>query len=158
MEKCYNLAKKVVSTLLIVAIYAACDKDKTDEISYNDIELEILQLVNQYRIVNNLNTLEMHKAIYWEASAHTSYMINENAISHDNFQERTDILKQSLNANAFAENVAYGQRNAQEVVTAWLNSSGHKKNIEGNYNYTGIKATRNPSGQLYFTQIFAHIP
>jgi len=39
-------------------------------------------------------------------------------------------------------------------VNSWLNSSGHKKNIEGNYSHTGVGIAKNQYGTLYFTQIF----
>ena len=53
-----------------------------------------------------------------------------------------------------AENVAYGAETAEEVVRMWLKSPGHKKNIEGKYNYTGIGIARGRNGQLYYTQLF----
>jgi uncharacterized protein YkwD len=36
---------------------------------------------------------------------------------------------------AAAENLAYGQQTARQVLTAWLNSPGHRKNID-NCKYT----------------------
>jgi uncharacterized protein YkwD len=53
-----------------------------------------------------------------------------------------------------AENVAYNYKNAQDVVRNWIASSGHRRNIEGNYNLTGIGLARDRRGKLYFTQIF----
>ncbi len=47
---------------------------------------------------------------------------------------------------------------AQAVVEAWLNSAGHKANIEGNYTHFGIAIRENPvNGKKYFTNIFAKI-
>ncbi len=56
--------------------------------------------------------------------------------------------------NAAAENVAYGQMSAEEVVDGWLHSPGHRQNIEGDYNLTGIGVAQNKDGVIYFTQIF----
>jgi uncharacterized protein YkwD len=36
----------------------------------------------------------------------------------------------------------------------WLNSPGHRKNIEGPYNLTGIAMAKAKDGTMYFTQIF----
>jgi uncharacterized protein YkwD len=55
---------------------------------------------------------------------------------------------------ASAENVAYGQLSAKAVVDGWLKSAPHKKNIEGNYNLTGIGLAKDRKGVIYFTQIF----
>jgi len=40
-------------------------------------------------------------------------------------------------------------------VDGWLNSPGHKKNIEGNFTLTGIGYARDHKGNIYFTQIFS---
>ena len=40
---------------------------------------------------------------------------------------------------AKAENIAFGQRNAQEVMDSWMNSPGHRANIlDGNLSSVGI--------------------
>ena len=44
---------------------------------------------------------------------------------------------------------------AKEVVEGWLNSKGHRENIEGNSTYTGIGLAKASDGRIYFTpQIF----
>ncbi len=40
------------------------------------------------------------------------------------------------------------------MVEQWLTSPGHKRNIVGNYNITGIGIARDKQGKLYYTQIF----
>lgn len=143
--------------IFLIIVFVSCEKEQT-AIEYNDIEVEILQLVNQYRIINGLPMLEMHDFIYTEANAHSIYMIEEGQISHDNSEMRFSRIRNELNGYSFAENVASGQKTAQEVVNSWLNSDGHRKNIEGDYNYTGISAMRNEMGRYYFTQIFTKTP
>jgi uncharacterized protein YkwD len=36
----------------------------------------------------------------------------------------------------------------------WINSPGHRENIEGDYNLSGIGIYKNRNGVLYFTHIF----
>ncbi len=55
---------------------------------------------------------------------------------------------------SMGENVAYGERSAKEVVDDWLQSPGHRRNIEGNFRLTGIGLARDRRGVIYFTQIF----
>jgi uncharacterized protein YkwD len=43
---------------------------------------------------------------------------------------------------------------AKEVVEGWLNSPGHKRNIEGDFTLTGIGVAKNNKGIIYYTQIF----
>lgn len=51
-----------------------------------------------------------------------------------------------------AENIAKGQRTPQEVVNAWMNSSGHRANIL-NASYTQIGVGYVATGN-YWTQMF----
>lgn len=55
---------------------------------------------------------------------------------------------------SMGENVAYGERSAKEVVADWLQSAGHRRNIEGNFKLTGIGLAKDRQGTIYFTQIF----
>ena len=74
---------------------------------------------------------------------------------HDGFDERmAKIGRQVKPALGWAENVGMGYRTAKDAVNGWLNSPGHRKNIEGNYNLTGIAIEKGSNGDLYFTQIF----
>ena len=77
------------------------------------------------------------------------------AFGHDGFEARVKVLgKKIKNISASAENVAYSTRDAQAVVTMWLNSKGHRENIEGDYNISGISMAKGADGQIYYTQIF----
>jgi uncharacterized protein YkwD len=60
-----------------------------------------------------------------------------------------------LKFSAAAENIAYGQRTAQEVVTAWMNSPGHRANIlSSSTTQIGVGAAKKSDGTLYWTQMF----
>jgi uncharacterized protein YkwD len=56
---------------------------------------------------------------------------------------------------AFAENVAFGQRTAAEVVNGWMQSSGHRANImNATYTEMGAGYARDPNGRSYWVQVF----
>ncbi len=40
-------------------------------------------------------------------------------------------------------------------MSGWLRSPGHRENIEGAYDLTGIGVARSRQGVYYFTQLFA---
>ncbi len=130
--------------------------DPTDDESENDTTIteEILQLVNEYRRSKNLSELTINTTATELAIDHTLYMISQQSISHDNFSSRSDILNQQENARSTAENVASFYPDAESVVNAWIESDGHRENIEGNYSYIGIAAIRDENGRYYFTQLF----
>jgi uncharacterized protein YkwD len=77
------------------------------------------------------------------------------AFGHAGFDKRINtITKQIGNIRAAAENVAFGKLTAKQVVDGWLHSPNHKKNIEGDYNFTGIGVAKDNDGLVYYTQIF----
>ena len=118
------------------------------------IELEILELINNYRIESELaplNNLSIIKAV---ASTHTDYMVSVNQVNHDNFFQRKSSLVENASATRVTENVAYAYSTAESVVNAWLNSPAHKANIEGDFTDFDISAEKNSEGKWYFTNIF----
>ena len=121
-----------------------------------DMTIEVLRLVNEHRTNMGLSALKMNPVISKAAAVHTHNMATKKvSFGHDGYDERMNgISKQLKNVTADAENVAYGAKTAKEVVEMWLHSPGHKKNIEGNYNLTGLAIEKGTDGQFYYTQIF----
>jgi hypothetical protein len=63
--------------------------------------------------------------------------------SNDNFGER--LRKFYSRTDAIGENIAWGQTSPQQVVVAWINSEGHRKNImNSNYRLLGVGHDYNP--------------
>ena len=141
----------------------ACEKDDTtinnpiDDVAmhYESIELEITDLVNNYRAQNGLPKLNVLNLVSKEAETHSIYMLNSGTISHDNFDERTRNLIEQIDALSVGENVAFGYKSAQSLLEGWLNSPTHRRVIEGkSYTDFGIAAEKNSNGSYYVTQIF----
>ncbi|OIQ37220.1 MAG: hypothetical protein BM563_09220 [Bacteroidetes bacterium MedPE-SWsnd-G1] len=124
-------------------------------LSYTQMEFEILNLVNEHRKSVGLNPLNTINLVSKEAISHTDYMISVGTVSHDNFSDRHQKLVKGVAAKKVGENVAYGYRSAKAVVNAWINSDGHRMNIE-NENFTdfGISTKQDAEGRNYFTHIF----
>ena len=120
------------------------------------MEEQILVYVNMHRDSMDLPPLKMNDDISKAALSHSNNMATGKLpLGHDGFETRMGALLKTLKpANAAAENVADGKVNARQVVDLWLHSPGHRKNIEGNYNITGIGIAKADDGKLYFTQIF----
>lgn len=69
----------------------------------------------------------------------------------------TALKEQGVTYKGAGENIAWGQRTPQEVVTAWMNSAGHRANIMNpNYVKIGVGNTQNSSGTQYWVQIFTY--
>lgn len=77
--------------------------------------------------------------------------------SHDGFEFRVINIKNILVVISAGENLAYNTGYldpAHTTLELWQNSPEHKKNIEGNYNLTGVGVFISPDSFIYFTQIF----
>lgn len=149
----------------LVVFSSSCSSDNSEEFeaTYSHditipevkiIEVEIMELINAHRINLGLNTLNNNELIKGQAFSHTDYMIVNNNVSHDYFYSRKHYLQDYIGAIRVAENVAYGYSSAQSVVNAWLNSEGHRANIEGDFTDFDLVAERNAEGKWYFTNIF----
>ena len=147
---------QLLSILLIGYFTPSCAQSATSDEDFSVMEQEILQEVNSYRASKRLKPLQMVELITDAATKHSKDMGRGRVpFGHDGFDNRMDrIMRKIDNANACAENVAFGKFTAKEVVKRWIQSPGHKRNIEGHYNLTGIGVVRGKDGYPYFTQIF----
>lgn len=56
---------------------------------------------------------------------------------------------------AVAENIAYGQKTPEDVVSAWMRSAGHRKNIlDPDVTEIGVGCRTSSKGQTYWVQTF----
>lgn len=121
------------------------------------LEQSIHQQINEYRQSRNLPPLTLDSRISAQALAHSQAMASGIPLSHDGFEERTQAIRKSISYRAAAENVAFNQGYSNpdvQAVQGWIESPGHRVNIEGQYDLTGIGIAQNSQGEYYFTQIF----
>lgn len=122
------------------------------------IESEILQLVNEHRVSQGMTTVQSEPACQREARIHSENMATgEVDFGHDGFADRFDLLQSEIQAIKMGENVALGQTTAEEVMEDWINSPGHKANIEGDFTHLGVGVFETNTGTKYFTQIFVKL-
>jgi len=122
---------------------------------YSALELETARLVNDYRVGKGLNALELVNYVSLKSEEHNVYMIENQVVNHDQFDKRAKDIMQNLKASKVNENIAYNYQQPIGALTAWLNSPGHKANIEGSFTHFGISVTVDPvTGKKYYTNIF----
>lgn len=122
------------------------------------VEDEIVRLVNVERVKNGLQPLTSNWQAARVARIKSQDMINNNYFAHISpvygspFKMMEDF---GLRFSAAAENIAYGQRTAQEAVTSWMNSPGHRANIlNKSFTQIGVGVAKKANGTMYFTQMF----
>ncbi|MGV0024312.1 CAP domain-containing protein [Phormidesmis priestleyi] len=122
------------------------------------MEQSALKQINQYRATRNLPALTLNAAITQQARIHSQNMANGKVpFGHQGFEPRIKEIGKTIALRAAAENVAYNMGYKDPVTQAvqgWLKSPGHLRNIQGQYNLTGIGVSKNAKNEIYFTQIF----
>jgi uncharacterized protein YkwD len=123
---------------------------------YEEMGKEILEYVNADRKSNGLKPLELNSFESSVAQEHSKNMASgKTPFGHKGMEARIKKINKEMGPISNAgENVAVGQMNASEVVKGWLNSPGHKRNIEGDFTLTGIGYAKDNKGEIYFTEIF----
>lgn len=163
------MIKKTLSQILLLALLSislvSCSKeemasDQNDNVpanvtyNYSQEELELINIINNYRVSKGLISLAKVDYISVKSEEHDNYMIAKGGISHDYFQDRYEALVNKLGAVNVSENLAYNYSTPQGVFNAWLNSAGHKANIEGDFTHFGIAIRTNSEGKKFYTNLF----
>lgn len=124
--------------------------------SVDAIEKAVYNQVNQYRASKGLPPLTANLPMSEQARVHSQNMASGKVpFSHQGFQQRVTAV--AIPYSSAAENVAYNQGYSDPATVAvqgWIKSTGHRQNMEGNFNLTGIGVATNSKGQYYFTQLF----
>ncbi len=118
---------------------------------------EVLKLVNVERAKAGLTAFTTNSSL--TAAANKRAVEIKSSFSHtrpngSGFQ--TVLGEYNVSYRAAGENIAYGQKTPQEVVTAWMNSPGHRANIlNGNFSKLGVGVYQS-NGTVYWTQEFTN--
>ena len=103
-------------------------------------EREVIRLTNLQRTSRGLRPLDVVPALMSDARAWSGVQASRGRMFHSKM--------------GHGENVAYGQRTPQEVMTAWMNSPGHRRNIlNSRYTQIGVGSVDN-GRSIYWTQVF----
>ncbi len=137
-----------------------CAPDSSWGTNNSSFAAQVLTLVNQHRASIGVGQLSSDPALTASAVWKSMNMAGLNYFDHnDDPIGRT--VAQRLSACGWpsnlgwGENIAYGYSTPADVMNAWLNSPGHKANIENpSYTSSGIGVAANAQGVYYWTQDF----
>ncbi|APH03338.1 CAP domain-containing protein [Bacillus weihaiensis] len=121
----------------------------------NQFEQQVVELTNEERAKQGIAKLEIDTELSKVAREKSLDMQKNNYFSHTSptYGSPFDMMKQfGITYRAAGENIAKGQRTPEEVVNAWMNSEGHRKNIlSSNFTHIGVGYVENGN---YWTQQF----
>ncbi|MFT8872482.1 MAG: CAP domain-containing protein [Sporolactobacillus sp.] len=125
----------------------------------NTFEQQVVQLVNEQRAQAGLKPLQAtNDTLNKMARAKSTDMRDHNYFDHQSptYGSPFDMMKTFGISYAYAgENIAAGQKTPQDVMTAWMNSPGHRANIlNPNFTTIGVGYVSGGSYGCYWTQEF----
>ena len=130
-------------------------KPSTDFSSYQQ---QVLDLVNAERAKRGISALTLDSSLSSVATKKSQDMANKNYFDHTSptYGSPFDMMKQfGISYRTAGENIAKGQKTPQEVVAAWMNSEGHRKNIlNPNFTNLGVGIAKDSNKTTYWTQMF----
>ncbi len=120
--------------------------------------LRITELVNEHRVAAGLAPVKYSAKI--SKAAQVRAVEIEKSFSHTRPDGRyfsTVFAEHGISYRYSGENIAWGQKSPEEVVTAWMNSAGHRANIlNAKFTELGVGYRQNARGVNYFTQLFIY--
>lgn len=131
--------------------------DTDEDLSNKSYVEQVVALVNKERAKVNLPALTMSKDL--NSAAQTRAVEIKQSFSHtrpNGSSFATVLSENNISYRGAGENIAWGQKTPEEVVNAWMNSSGHRANIL-NKNYTSIGVGYYLNGTTpYWAQLFTY--
>lgn len=117
-------------------------QEQSQSSALSQFESQVVELTNQERAKNGLQPLQVDNELSAVAREKSRDMAVNGYFDHNSPTHGSpfDMMKSyGITYNTAGENIAQGQRTPQEVVNAWMNSSGHRANIlNGNFTHIGV--------------------
>lgn len=123
------------------------------------MEADLINSINLERKKHHLPPLRLWAVLSTYAKDHSwNIALDHIEFGHHGFEERADAVKNFGQHIGFGENVAYSYMMEDPIkaaVEGWMRSKGHRENIFGDYNETGVGIAYSKEGRCYITQLFA---
>jgi uncharacterized protein YkwD len=128
--------------------------------SSGGVTTQVVTLTNAERAKAGCGPLTVDATLTAVAQAHSQDMATHDYFDHNGQDGRTPFDRMTAAGYRYstaAENIAAGQRTPQDVMTAWMNSPGHRANILNcSLKEIGVGYATGSSSQygVYWTQDF----
>ena len=120
---------------MLICSVIGCSSGENGELE----KTELLKLHNSERQQKKINSLSINPDAMKSAQKHADWMAKKNKLSHTGEGNSQPWDRIEGNWSSVGENIAYGADTPEEVVSMWMKSTGHKKNIlSKDYNGVGF--------------------
>lgn len=108
----------------------------------------VISKINSARAANGLAPLESYWDLADDAQAHSNLMASRGELFHS-----TSLGSATTGWDRLGENVGVGP-DVSTIHNAFMNSSSHRRNILGDFNYVGVGVTVDANGTMWITVMF----
>lgn len=152
-----GVGKRLVAATVLLAAVVLSGSTAQGQIGLS-IDDQIIELTNLVRTRRGLPPLRKNAQLTLAAAAHSQNMARLNVMSHNlgGSGPGERIRAAGYDWRTFSENVAVGQRGAEQVMQTWLRSPPHLQNIlSPRATEIGVGVAVNARGRLFFTLVVA---
>lgn len=158
-----------VARLVPLLVLTACSSPTAPEpvggaaappASSSAIAQAVVEATNAERTREGKPGLTVHARLAQAAQLHADQLVAAGRLDHvlsgATYPRPEDRLAAAGYAwQAWGENLASGQRTAQQAVDAWMASAGHRDNIlNDRFTEIGVAVAADDGGRLYYVQVF----
>jgi uncharacterized protein YkwD len=120
---------------------------------FNVTQKKLLDLHNKERKAKGYEPLVLDRTLCDYAQKHAEKMAKTNSLSHSSMSSLQEAKK---DAGFVGENIAWGQENPEDVVSAWMWSPGHRWNILGSkYKKVGFGLDKDKNNKNYWCVVLS---
>lgn len=143
---------------LAIAQQPGTQQTPTQQVPAADPEINnVHALVNQYRKENGLSSLSLSEELNQAANIRAKEIKEKFAHTRPDGSECFSAMDEfGISYGWAGENIALGQRSSESVMTAWMNSPGHRANIlNSHFNKIGVGHFLSAAGTHHWVQLFS---
>lgn len=114
-----------------------------------DVEAEVIRLINIERAKEGIGPVTLNPSLRSAAAVRAVEIVDK--FSHERPNGERWCTAIQIPYKCAGENIAAGQRTAERVVQAWMNSEGHRKNIMNpRYTEVGVACYHDPNQAYHY--------
>jgi len=129
----HALRSSTTWTVVVVAAFAAACSDDALGPDFDPEVEAFVDLANAHRQSVGCDDLAWNAEVAAVAQAHSLDMVRRDFFAHDNPDGESPfdrLTNAGITYSRAAENIAWGYGTAASVLDGWLNSAGHRANLE----------------------------
>lgn len=145
--------KNILISFFVFVVLFGVAKSYDYQYQYTKNQIALLDEHNKHRRDKGLELFRLDKNLCNYAQKHAEKMAEKTSMQHSSMKSLKDVNK---DCSFVGENIAWGQKDAKEVVDTWMNSSGHRRNIlNEKFKMIGFGIKEDKSGNIYWCVVFS---